>query len=238
MTALAVDLVAVARARTELAALVAAHPELTHPAAQQRLADALPEIHMPPRLDPTTTDDTTIVGVRMTPEMLRALDAEVARQRATNPDVSIGRSNVLRGIIRRALLTAPGASPEPAPIIATASPADNDTKPQKAPQKAPRKVENTNPQQAPKAARGVPSQLALIDTPPSDGMDDQADLRARLIAGRHNEESNKVPKGERQWSVRSIATRYGVSSSTVQALIQGGRIAPESAAKLAPALNE
>lgn len=123
MTGPAVDLAALRSARTALAAIVAEHPELTGAAARARLAAHLPEIiAMPPRLDPDSAD-STIVGVRMTPEMLRALDAEVSRQRGLNPDVSIGRSNVLRGIVRRALLgsiatpstSSPAPSPAPAP---------------------------------------------------------------------------------------------------------------------------
>ncbi len=119
----AVELAAVRSARTALAAIVAEHPELTGATARARLAAHLPEIiAMPPRLDPDSAD-STIVGVRMTPEMLRALDAEVSRQRGLNPDVSIGRSNVLRGIVRRALLgsiatpstSSPAPSPAPAP---------------------------------------------------------------------------------------------------------------------------
>lgn len=123
MTGPAVDLAAVRTARTALAAIVAEHPELTGATARARLAANLPEIiAMPPRLDPDSAD-STIVGVRMTPEMRDALDAEVSRQRALNPDVSIGRSNVLRGIVRRALLgsivtpstSAPAAPAAPAP---------------------------------------------------------------------------------------------------------------------------
>ena len=124
MTGPAVDLAAVRTARTALAAIVAEHPELTGATARARLAANLPEIiAMPPRLDPDSAD-STIVGVRMTPEMRDALDAEVSRQRALNPDVSIGRSNVLRGIVRRALLgsivtpstSAPAAPAAPAPM--------------------------------------------------------------------------------------------------------------------------
>ena len=119
MTGPAIDLVAVARARAELARIVDAHPHLTSPEAHARLAAALPalvESPMPPRLTPESAE-STIVGVRMTDEMLRALDVEVARQRTVNPDLPITRSTVLRGIVRRALLSPAEAPSAPAEAV-------------------------------------------------------------------------------------------------------------------------
>lgn len=71
---------------------------------------------MPPKLDPN--GDSELIAVRLTPELTAALDAEVTRQREANPDVYIGRSNVLRALVRKALLAA--GSPRPAAPVAEA----------------------------------------------------------------------------------------------------------------------
>ena len=67
---------------------------------------------MPPRLDPDSPD-SDLIAVRLSKELTAALDAEVKRQRAAHPDLSIGRSNVLRGLVRRALVL--GRPPPEAP---------------------------------------------------------------------------------------------------------------------------
>lgn len=67
---------------------------------------------MPPRLDPESAE-SELIALRLTGELLAALDAEVARQREANPDVYVGRSNVLRGLVRRALVL--GRPPPEAP---------------------------------------------------------------------------------------------------------------------------
>ena len=159
MTGPAVDLVAVGVARRALAAVVAEHPELTSAPSRARLAEHLPEIiAMPPRLDPDSAD-STIVGVRMTPEMRDALDAEVSRQRALNPDVSIGRSNVLRGIVRRALLgsiTTPAQTAPAAPAAPIAPVSTDDWS------------DFSNTRGAPAPSRPVASPAAPVEPPPVD----------------------------------------------------------------------
>ena len=71
---------------------------------------------MPPKLDPN--GDSELIAVRLTPELTAALDAEVMRQRAENPDVYIGRSNVLRALVRKALLATAPPRPATAPSAA------------------------------------------------------------------------------------------------------------------------
>ena len=71
---------------------------------------------MPPKLDPN--GDSELIAVRLTPELTAALDAEVTRQREANPDVYIGRSNVLRALVRKALLAA--GSPRAAAVPSAA----------------------------------------------------------------------------------------------------------------------
>jgi hypothetical protein len=75
------------------------------------------EPHMPPRLA-ADSPDTTIVGVRMTPAMLAALDSLVAHQQGEHPDLPITRSTVLRGIVRRALEPATAQAPVDTPATA------------------------------------------------------------------------------------------------------------------------
>ena len=215
-----IDLVAVARARAELAALVAAHPSLTSPEAQARLAAALPEFTiMPPRLNPDSTDDSIIIGVRMTPEMRDALDVEVVRQRAQHPDVSIGRSNVLRGIIRRALLSPAGAPAAPAATPAAPSPAPVAAKPLPPPEEpavAPSKPRTAKPSK-PRAVK----QLALPGAPAEEPLDlDGTDapqaqnvsaLRADLDAARQRT----------GLSSRKLAVACGCSDHSVLRFLDG-----------------
>ena len=73
---------------------------------------------MPPKLDPN--GDSELIAVRLTPELTAALDAEVMRQRAENPDVYIGRSNVLRALVRKALLATARRGP-PRPLLRPSS---------------------------------------------------------------------------------------------------------------------
>lgn len=128
---MSVDLAAVRAARAALAALVTAHPELRDADPRDAVATLDDEEEtregMPPKLDPDSDRGAEVIAVRMTPDLLEALDREVARRREENPDVAIGRSNVLRSLVRRALLA-------PAPVASTTAP--------KAPRKVPAKSES------------------------------------------------------------------------------------------------
>ncbi len=248
MTGPAVDLVAVGVARRALAAVVAEHPELTSAPSRARLAEHLPEIiAMPPRLDPDSAD-STIVGVRMTPEMRDALDAEVSRQRALNPDVSIGRSNVLRGIVRRALLgsittpaqTAPAAPAAPiapvstddwsdfsntrgapAPSRVVASPAAPVAPPPVAPA-APVVAPITLNDNAAPIAKPAPSHPRTADAAML------ASLKARLVAA--------VAAGQ---TVKSVAAVAGVNDSGLIQWRKGATgLGPTVAGKLDVALSK
>ena len=211
-----IDLAAVARARAELAVLVAEHPSLTSPDAQARLAATLPELSMPPRLNPDTTDDTVIIGVRMTPEMRDALDAEVERQRALNPDVTIGRSNVLRGILRRALLTPAGATATPAVTPALSSHANVTVKPLPPPEEPAVAVKPRTAR--PRTVKSLPLLEALsprtettADAPEhSDGLDTVEALRAALEAAH-----------QAGASFRTIARGCGSSDNAVRRFLCG-----------------
>lgn len=217
MTAAVIDLVAVARARAALAALVAAHPSLTSPEAQARLAAALPEFTiMPPRLNPDSTDDSIIIGVRMTPEMRDALDAEVVRQRAQHPDVSIGRSNVLRGIIRRALLSPAGAPAAPAATPAAPSPAPVAAKPLPPPEEpavAPSKPRTAKPRAVKQLALpGAPVEETLdLDGTDTHEKPETAKLRADLNAARQRT----------GLSFRKLAAGCGCSDLAIRRFLSG-----------------
>ena len=75
---------------------------------------------MPPRLDPDSPD-SDLIAVRLSKELTAALDAEVKRQRAAHPDLSIGRSNVLRGLVRTHLPPAAVEAPSGRPVEAPAA---------------------------------------------------------------------------------------------------------------------
>ena len=142
---------------------------------------------MPPRIDPES-NDSEIVGVRMTREMRDALDAEVSRQRALNPDVSIGRSNVLRGIVRRALLgsivtpstSAPAAPAAPAPMRPIVSRVEAVEPPAAAP---------VDPRQLPLLAPVAP--VVALHTSPSG-------LSVATLTGNDNATSTPKPKRARR----------------------------------------
>lgn len=109
MTGNTVNLAAVRDARDQLAAIVAAHPELTQPAARDRLAAALrKELDpMSKRLDPNASGASTTVGVRLSPDLLARVDAEVARLSALVPSATFGRSEAVRAMILRAVDVGP-----------------------------------------------------------------------------------------------------------------------------------
>lgn len=211
-----IDLAAVARVRAELAVLVAEHPSLTSPDAQARLAATLPELSMPPRLNPDTTDDTVIIGVRMTPEMRDALDAEVKRQRALNPDVTIRRSNVLRGILRRALLTPAGATATLAVTPALSSHANVTVKPLPPPEEPavavkPRTARPRTVKSLPLLETLSPRTETTADAPEhSDGLDTVDALRAALVA-----------EHQAGASFRTIARGCGCSDIAVRRFLDG-----------------
>ena len=128
MTGPAVDLVAVGVARRALAAIAAEHPELTGPTGPVFYVEHLPEIAtMTRRLDPNATGESTTVGVRLSPQLYSAVDAERVRLAAIVPGSSIGMSDAVRSLILRALATpaqtAPAAPAAPSPVPVVASPA-------------------------------------------------------------------------------------------------------------------
>jgi len=113
VTAAAVDLVAVQRARKALRALARAHPELTTAAAQNRAAAWLhDEEHdeMSRKLNEQQEGAAEQVGVRLSPELLARLDAEAARL-AEQTATPFTRSMVVRAVLSRHLpkLDAPAA---------------------------------------------------------------------------------------------------------------------------------
>lgn len=234
MTAVAVDLAAVARARAELAALVVAHPSLTSPEAHARLAAALPDLvepSMPPRLDPESAD-STIIGVRLSDEMKHALDREVKRQLAINPDLPITRSSVLRGIVRRALLSPSPSTVEAASVTAEPTQVRRPTMPPRRASVRPTMPEAAALPSMPPPPR-VPAelvddappaspQLALIPEPPHAPTLSASKVRARLVA------INATGVG-----VRAIGEAAGVGKSSVHNFLHGSDVNDETLAALA-----
>lgn len=118
MTGAVIDMGAVARARNELAALVAAHPHLTSPEARERLAAALPELTEPlmsNRLDPNAVGASVTVGVRLSPELLAAVDSEAARLGAAAAYRAVGRSDAVRSMLLRCIAADRAREALPAP---------------------------------------------------------------------------------------------------------------------------
>jgi len=267
VTAVAVDLAAVARARTELAALVVAHPFLTSPEAHARLAAALPalvEPSMSKSLDPNhvprpgVSQPSQTVGVRLTPKLLDAVKAETERLRSMAPGTSFGLGDGVRSLLLRALSTDPAkavnaapvpaetplaASPSMPPRRATQPPARASVRPPlpsvPPPPRVPAELVETE------AARVDPRQLALIAEPPADldGMTvrvthvSQEELRARYVAAR-DEESKHTPKGQRVWTETAIAERIGASAGVVGKFMRGNNVSPESFEKLLRGFDE
>lgn len=239
MTSPAVDLAAVARARAELAALVVAHPSLTSPEAHARLAAALPELTMPPRLDPESAD-SEIIGVRLERKMVDALDREVARQRADNPDLPISKSSVLRGIVRRALLNpapsqpiaAPPAPEEPPLVRAPSVPPRRATLPPARASVRPAALPSVPPPRVPADLAAEPDndtrQLALIAEPPTAPTLSAEKVRVRL----------KALMAEQRIGVRRIQAATGVSKSSVHNFARGHDVTPDNLAALAGFIEE
>ncbi len=243
MTEPAIDLAAVARARTELARVVANNPHLTSPEAQERLATALPalvESPMPPRLTPESAE-STIVGVRMTDEMLRALDVEVAQQRAANPDLPITRSTVLRGIVRRALLSPAEPSVVPAevsvarrpsvpPPRASSPPSRPSAPPPRASVRPPVDLVVPASPRVPAELVDVaqvpandPRQLSLIEeAPPPPHAPNMDEIRARIVAIKAAGETFKT-----------LGAKAGVAHGTVHKFASGGSVSETTLAALA-----
>lgn len=101
----AVDLVAVRRAREALRALAAAHPELTAAAAQDRAAAWMHDQEhneMSRKLNDEQTSTAEQIGVRLPPDLLARLDAEAARLSALTA-TPFTRSMVVRSVLARAL---------------------------------------------------------------------------------------------------------------------------------------
>lgn len=228
MTAPVVDLVAFARARVELRALVVAHPELTQPTARERLAAALPELMESPMskpLDPNHAGTATTVGVRLTPDLLAAVDTEATRLRASAPWSSPGRSDAVRSLLLRALSIAPSTPVEATPAPATTSPASSPAHAVLAPVEPPA---TPAPNATPPQAVGAPAEPAAPQANTT-ATPNAATVRKVLIALRKDD-----PK---TWSYRAIAERAGVSTAPVQKIINGENVTAEMLAKVAAILS-
>ena len=266
MTSPAVDLAAVARARAELAALVVAHPSLTSPEAHARLAAALPELTMPPRLDPESAD-STIIGVRLSREMVDALDREVARQCADNPDLPISKSSVLRGIVRRALLNtapsqpiaAPPAPEEPPLVRAPSVPPRRATLPPARASVRPAALPSVPSPRVP-ADLVVPEAVELVDAAPSVALPPSPRVPADLAAEPDNDTRQlaliaepptsptlsaekvrvrlKTLMAEKRIGVRRIEAAAGVSKTSVNNFVRGHDVTPDNLAALARFIEE
>jgi hypothetical protein len=60
---------------------------------------------------PAPADDNVFLSFRIGPDLVRALDAEVARLRLERPGTEITRPSVAREVLGRALLAAPAKRP-------------------------------------------------------------------------------------------------------------------------------
>ena len=244
MTGPAVDLDAVRTARRALAAIVAAHPELTSATARARLAEHLPEIIVMKPLDSNATGPARTITVRLSADLIARLETERDRLAALVPGASLGLSDAVRSFILRAVATpaqtAPVAPAAPAPSRPVASPAA----PVAAPAVAPvvPVVLHTSPSGASvatvtgndnDAAPAAPKRTRA--TSPAATLD-AASVGARLRALRAAELARGVPLGSREWSLRSAAERAGVSPPTIDKLMKGERVRPEYVAKVAAIL--
>jgi hypothetical protein len=110
----AIDLAAVARARTALRALVVAHPELARPAAMVRLRVYLHRDDTGYILyDTTMSDETITFTARLPHSLIKLLDAEAKRLGDLAGGITVSRNDALRVTLQRALTTAPPVAPAP-----------------------------------------------------------------------------------------------------------------------------
>ena len=236
MTGPAIDLPAVRAARAQLAAIVAAHPELTHPSAHARLTANLSEIAtMSRRLDPNATGASTTVGVRLSPQLLKAVEAERDRLAGLVPGSTIGLSDAVRSLILRAIATpstiAPAAPVAPAPVrpVVVVAPAPDTRQLELAPVVALHNAangasvatitSNDNATAKPKSVRPVAS---------AQSAGDHDALKARHLAA--------IAAGH---SERVIAGAAGLSNSTLTRWRNGKRkLTNDVAAKVDAALSK
>ena len=219
-----IDLGAVARARAALAALVAAHPSLTSPEAQARLAAALPSLLESPMskpLDPNHTKGTSAktLGLRMDPYLWTIVRAEVERLSALAPGATFSASDAARNLLRRAATQPAGAPAAPAATPAAPSPAPVAAKPLPPPEEpavAPSKPRTAKPSK-PRAVKqlalpGAPEEPAEepldLDAPEAQ---DVSALRADLNAARQRT----------GLSSRKLAVACGCSDHSVLRFLDG-----------------
>ena len=254
MTGAAVDLAAVRTARRALAAIAAEHPELTSATAHARLAEHLPEIIAMKSLDSNATGAARTITVRLPADLLAALAAERDRLIAIMPRSSIGLSDAVRSLLDYALAaraqTAPAAPAAPSPVPVVASPAAPVAPPPVAPVApavdsrqlpllAPVIVPHTSTSgQSITSAVGNDNGVSAA-TPKHTRAPSRLDAAAvgkRLRALRDDEVARGIAKGSREWSLRAVAVRAGVSADPVAKLINGEPVKPEMLAKVAAIL--
>ena len=250
MTGPAVDLAAVRSARSALAAIVAEHPELTGAAARARLAANLSEIIAMKPLDPTATGAARTITVRLSADLIARLEAERDRLAALVPGSSLGLSDAVRSLIHRALATpstsAPAAPAPSRPIVARVEAVEAPAvDPRQLPLLAPVTpvvalhtstsgasvadiIGNDNATSTPKPKRT--RRAAPVEAPERVDVEAAhrraAEVAERLRALRDAEAASGVPVGSRQWTIRPIAERAGMSGDPVAKLMRGEHVSP------------
>ena len=250
MTGPAVDLAAVRSARSALAAIVAEHPELTGAAARARLAANLSEIIAMKPLDPTATGAARTITVRLSADLIARLEAERDRLAALVPGSSLGLSDAVRSLIHRALATpstsAPAAPAPSRPIVARVEAVEAPAvDPRQLPLLAPVTpvvalhtstsgasvatiTGNDNATSTPKPKRT--RRAAPVEAPERVDVEAAhrraAEVAERLRALRDAEAASGVPVGSRQWTIRPIAERAGMSGDPVAKLMRGEHVSP------------
>ena len=252
MTGPAVDLAAVRSARTALAAIVAEHPELTGATARARLAANLPEIIAMKPLDPNASGKARTITVRLSADLLAALDVEATRLKSLLPGSSIGLSDAVRTLLHRALATpstsAPAAPAAPAPSRSSGARGEAVEPPAAAPAIALHNAANganvatitgndnaTSTPKPKRTRRAAPVEAPeLVDVEAAHRR--AAEVAERLRALRDAEAASGVPVGSRQWTIRPIAERAGMSGDPVAKLMRGEHVSPAMVDKLAAIL--
>ena len=249
MTGPAVDLAALRSARTALAAIVAEHPELTGATARARLAANLPEIIAMKPLDPNATGAARTITVRLSADLIARLEAERDRLAALVPGSSLGLSDAVRSFILRSGALPSTSSPAPSPAPAPSRPVVARVEAVEAPAVTLHNAANgasvatitgnDNAQEPtipkPKRTRrAAPVEAsALVDVEAAHRR--AAEVAERLRALRDAEAASGV-RGPRQWTIRPIAERAGMSGDPVAKLMRGEHVSPEMVDKLAAIL--
>ena len=186
--------------------------------------------------------------MRLSADLIARLEAERDRLAAIVPGSSLGLSDAVRSLIHRALATPSTSSPAPSPAPAPSRPVVSRVEAVEAPAVTLHNAANgasvatitgndnaTSTPKPKRARRAAPVEAPeLVDVEAAHRR--AAEVAERLRALRDAEAASGVLVGSRQWTIRPIAERAGMSGDPVAKLMRGEHISPAMVDKLAAIL--